>query len=337
MDSHWLNWMRSLLVVATGAMVLSAAAQESGQDIIFSAPQADDTQAVTPSLAPQNSELPTLPSTLLAPVPAFPSRPPPGDRLPPPANYSDQQRQRQLQEERRNWTLMTPEEIFGVTPAEKLLQPSERDAFGREKKTTQLERYLNRENQARAGLTNGWRSDRANSPWSFSRDEDNADPFARRFAGTADPAQNLNRFLEIQQNKNGSSLQNGNSDGNVFDAFAQKKLNEKKLEQMATMDRFRQMLNPGAEPPAPSPNSRYFPVPKPVVDPYLTQPDFVPNPAGASFTPLSSSIGRPAGLTPLPGVVTPRQQPVVIPSWKPLPQPWLSQSPQPTAFPNVKY
>ena len=337
MDSHWLNWMRSLLVVATGAMVLSAAAQESGQDIIFSSPKSDGSQAVTPSLMPQNSGLPTLPGTLLAPVPAFPSRQPPSDRPPPPVDYSSQQRLKQLQQERRNWTLMTPEEIFGVTPAEKLLQPPERDAFGREKKTTQLERFLSRENQARAGLTNGWRSDRANSPWSFSRDEGNGNSFARRIAGTADPAQNLNGFLESQQNKNGSALQNGNPDGNVFDAFAQKKLNEKKLEQMATMDRFRQMLNPGAEPAGPSPNSRYFPVPKPVVDPYMTQPDFVPNPAGASFTPLSSSIGRPAGLTPLPGVVTPRQQPAVVPSWKPLPPPWLSQSPQPTAFPNVKY
>ena len=321
--------------MATGAMALSAAAQPSGQDIIFSSPKADDSQAVTPSLTPQNSELPTLPSTLLAPVPAFPSRPPPGDRLRPPSvNSSEQQRLRQLQAERRNWTLMTPAEIFGVTTTEKLLQPPERDAFGREKKTTQLERYLERENQARAGLTNGWRSDRANSPWGCSRDEDNARPFARRLDGTADPAQNLNRFLDSQQNKNASVSDNGNPDGNIFDAFAQKKATKEKLEQQATMVRFRQMLQPGSEP---SPSSRYFPVPKVIVDPNITQPEFVPNPAGASFKPLISDIGRPAGLTPLPGVVTPHLQPVVIPSWKPQPPPWLSQSPQPTAFPQQKF
>ena len=320
--------------MATGAMVLSAAAQPSGQDIIFSSPKADDSQAVTPSLTPQNSELPTLPGTLLAPVSAFPSSLPGDPMPPPPVNASEQQRLRQLQAEHRNWTLMTPAEIFGVTPTEKLLQPPERDAFGREKKTTQLERYLDRENQARAGLTNGWRSDRANSPWSFSRDEDSASPFARRLDGTADPAQNLNRFLDSQQNRNTSASQNGNPDGNVFDAFAQKKATKEKLEQQATMERFRQMLQPSAEP---SPSSRYFPVPKVIVDPNLTQPEFVPNPAGASFKPLISDIGRPMGLTPLPGIVTPRPQPVVIPSWKPQPPPWLSQSPQPTAFPQQKF
>jgi len=293
---------------------------------------------VTPSLTPQNFQLPELPSTLRAPVSAFPSPPSLGQLPPPPVNSSEQQRLKQLQDERRNWMLMTPAEIFGVTPTEKLLQPPERDAFGREKKTTQLERYLERENQARTGLTNGWRSDRANSPWNLSRDEDNASPFARGRDGTADPAQNLNRFLDGQQNRNGSANQNWNPnenpDGNGFDAFAQKKVTKEKLEQQASMERFRQMLLPSSEP---SPNNRYFPVPKPAVDPNLTQPDFVPNPAGASFKPLASGVGRPVGLTPLPGVVTPRLQPAVIPSWKPQPPPWLSQSPVPTAFPQQRF
>ena len=322
--------------MATGALVLSAAAQDSGQNIIFSAPKADDTQAVTPSLVPQNSELPTLPSTLLAPVSAFPSSPSlPGERLPPPpVNFSEQQRLKQLQAERRNWTLMTPAEIFGVTTAEKLLQPTERDAFGREKKTTQLERYLDRQNQPRAGLTNGWRSDRANSPWNLSRDDDSTSPFSRRLDGTADPAQNLNRFLDRQQNKNNPANQNGKLDENTFDAFAKQKESQEKIEQLATMQRFRQMLQPSSEA---SPNSRFFPAPKPVVDPNFTQPDFVPNPAGASFTPLISGIGRPLGLTPLPGIVTPRPQTVVIPNWKPKPPPWLSESPLPTAFPQQKF
>ena len=318
-----------LHVIAMGAMVLSAAAQDSGQAIIFSAPKTEDTQAFTPSLTPQNSELPTLPGTLLAPLPAFPSRPL-GGQLPPPVNSAEQQRLQQLQAERKNWTLMTPAEIFGVTPTEKLLQPPERDAFGREKKTTQLERYLDRENQARAGLTNGWRSDRANSPWSFSRDEDS--PFARQRDGTADSAQNLNRFLDSQQNKNGAVNPSGNPDNGMFDAFAQQKATKEKLEQQATMQRFREMLQPNSEP---SSSSRYFAVPKPVVNPNLTQPDFVPNPAGGSFKPLISNSGRPVGLTPLPGIVTARLQPVVIPSWKPKPPPWLSS--QPTAFPQQKF
>jgi hypothetical protein len=322
-------------------MALSAVAQESGQEIIFSSPKTDGAQVVAPSLTPQNPQLSGLPSSLLAPVPAFPSRP--SDALPPPPmNMSGQQRLKQLQEERRNWTLMTPAEIFGVTTTEKLLQPPERDAFGREKKTTQLERYLARESQARAGVTNGWRSDRANSPWNSSRDDD-ASPFAHWRDGTADTAQNLNRFLDSQQNRNspanrnGPANQNGQIVSSAFDEFARKKEDLEKLEKTASMERFRQMLNPSYASEQPSPNSRYFPVSKPVVDPNLTQPEYVPNPAGASFKPLTSDIGRPVGLTPLPGVVTPRLQPVITPSWKPQPPPWLSQSPQPTAFPQLRY
>src|SRR5882757_532279 len=302
MDSCWSKLNRALLLVAAGAMVLSAAAQDSGQAIIFSTPKSDDPQAVTPSLAPQNSDVPILPSTLLAPVPAFPSGSSlAGDQPLAPMYSSEQQRLKQSQEERRNWTMMTPEEIFGIKSTEKLLQPPERDAFGREKKTTTMERFLERENQSRIGPTNDWRNDRANSPWNLSRDEDNASLFARRPDGTADPAQNLKRFLDSQQNRNVAGNQDGKIDDQAFDALARKKETEEKIEQLAAMQRFRQMLQPG---PAPSTESRYFPAPKPVVNPNYTVPEFVSNPAGASFTHLSSSIGRTEGLTPLPGAFT---------------------------------
>lgn len=330
MDCHWSKLKRPLLVIATGAMVLAAAAQESGQDIIFSSPKSDGSQAVTPSLTPQNSQLQGLPNALLTPGPAFPARPSEG-RLPP-VNFAEPRGQKTSPEERRNWMLMTPAEIFGVPDVEKLLKPPERDAFGREKKTTQLERFLDRETQARAGLTNGWRSDQAGLPWSLSRDANNDDsPFARRRDGAVDTAQNVARFQDGQQGKNFPAGQKGKPDSiaseNVFAAFDQQKATKQKLEQQVTMQRFRQMMLPGSEPAEPSPNSRYFPAPKPVVNPNMTQPDFVPNPAGASFKPLVSNIGRPAGLTPLPGVVTPRLQPAMIPSWKPQPPPWMSPSP----------
>ncbi|HXI71950.1 MAG TPA: hypothetical protein VNN22_16460 [Verrucomicrobiae bacterium] len=322
-------------MVAASALVLSAAAQDSGQAIIFSTPKSDDTQAVTPSLAPQNSDLPTLPGTLLAPMPAFPSSSSlDGEQPLAPMYSSGQQRLKQSQEERRDWTMMTPEEIFGIKSTDKLLQPPERDAFGREKKTTPMERFLERENQSRIGPTNSWRNDRANSPWNLSHDEDNASQFARRPDGTADPAQNLKRFLDSQQNRNVAGNQDGKIDDQAFDAFTTKKETEEKIEQLAAMQRFRQMLQPGS---APSTESRYFPAPKPVVNPNYTAPEFVPNPAGASFTPLSSSIGRPTGLTPLPGAFTTHPQPAVIPSWKPQPPPWVSQSGPPTAFPQQKF
>jgi hypothetical protein len=122
----------------------------------------------------------------------------------------------------------------------------------------------------------------------------------------------------------------------VFDAAAEQKAAKEKFEQQASMERFRQMLQPSLNP-NPAPDTRYFSAAKPAVDPNLTQPDFVPNPAGASFTPLSSSLGRPTGLTPLPGIIAPHAQPATIPSWKPQPPPWLSQSPVPTSFPLEKF
>lgn len=320
--------------MAVCGLVLSASAQDAGQAIVFSAPQSDDTQAATPSLAPRSPDLPTLPGTLMAPMSTFSSGSGlSASQLPPPAYSSEQQRQKQLQAERRNWTLMTPEEILGVTTAEKLLQPTERDAFGREKKTTQIERYIDRETSARSGLTNGWRSDRANSPWNFSRDDDDAGLPSHRLDGTADPMQNLNQFLQRQQNNN-AGKPNGTLDDNALNVFTKQKEAKEKLEQQATMQRFRQMLQPSSDALA---NNKFFPVAKPVVDPNLTQPDFMPNPAGASFTPLSSTIGRPTGLTPLPGVVTPSSQPAPIPSWKPRPPPWVSPSGTPTAFPQQTF
>lgn len=316
-------------------MVVSATAQDAGQDIIFSAPQTDDPQAATPSLTPRRPDLPTLPGTLMAPMSGLGvGANLPGNQSPPPAYTPDSQRQQQAQADRRNWTMLTPAEILGVTTEQQRLQPTERDAFGREKKTTQLERYLDRESSARTGLTNGWRNDRANSPWNFSREDEEAGPFSRRLDGRADPMQNLNQFLDRQQNINAAGRPGGKLDNNAFDAFAKQKEDKEKLEKLATMERFRQMLQPNVDASA---NNRYFPVTKPVVDPNLTQPDFVRNPAGASFTPLSSSIGRPTGLTPLPGAFTTSPAPAPIPSWKPQPPPWVSQSGTPTAFPQQRY
>ncbi len=322
--------------MATSIGVLSAAAQEAGQAIIFSAPKTDDTQAVTPSLMPQSSQLPTLPDSLLAPMSPLSFQASPDQLPPPPApvNSAQQQRLRELQAERRNWTMMTPAEIFGVTTPAKLLQPSERDKLGQEKNTTQLERYLDRANPAQSGFTNGWRNGQVNSPGIFSRDEDHSSLFAGGRNNTADSTENFNWLPVARRNNNSSLNQNRNPAANLSDGSAEKKATKEKLEQIAAMERFRQLLQPL---PAPSPTSRFFPAPKLGTDPNLTSPDFVSSLAGSVFTPLSSGIGRPAGLPALPGIATPRLQSTETPSWKPQPPPWLSQSPVPTSFPQQKF
>src|SRR5450432_2914963 len=178
MDFHPPNLKWLLLVMAMGAMAMPAGAQQSGQSIIFSSPRIEEAQPATPSLAPDNSQPGILPGTLQAPVMFF-NLNPPNDRLSlptAPGLSPQQQRMQKLLADRKNWTLMTPEEILGGTTTEKMLQPPERDALGREKNPTQLDRFLERESQLRNGATNDWQNDRANSSWNFSRDPDNANP-----------------------------------------------------------------------------------------------------------------------------------------------------------------
>lgn len=338
MDFHLpkLKWL--LPAMATGAMVLSASAQQAGQPIIFSSPQTSDAQPAASSLAPDNSQPGILPGTLQAPMSLFNFNPP-SDHLPLPAAPGispQQQRLQQLLEERRNWTLMTPEEILGVTATEKMLQPPERDAMGTEKNPTQIERYLERESQWRNGPTNGWQNDRDNSPWNLSHDRDNANPLDAGRDSTAETARSLSQFMNGQPNRNDAANQNGNYGWDVLSQPLPQAATKPDLEQLAAMERFRQLLNPSpVEAAQSSPDSQFFPATKRTVDPFITQPEFVPNPAGASFTPLSSGIARPAGLTPLPGAVT-SFLPVAAPAWKPQLAPWLLQGPQPFVMPQPK-
>src|SRR5271154_2114407 len=112
----------SLLVVCATA-VASAQAQTQ-EPIIFSAP---DTNA--PSLAPRSPMLPDFDNPVqrqlnFSPAPAMPA---PGVPAISPAQAAQWQ---QAVDREKNWTLMTPEEIFGLPTAEKILGVSERDAMG---------------------------------------------------------------------------------------------------------------------------------------------------------------------------------------------------------------
>jgi hypothetical protein len=284
-----------------------------------------------------------LPGSLQAPDSAF-NLQAPNDlpALPPPtANAPQDPRMKKLLEERKNWTLMTPAEIFGVAPTDELLQPPERDATGREKNPTQLERYLDRENRLRGSLTNSWQNDLDHSPWNFSRDQDSLNPHDPAGGSLTDAAQKLSRILNNLRNEGGAAnLNDNNYDWDSFSPPTPPAPAKPDLEQVAAMDRFRQLLDPSPAPAAePSPDSTFFSAPKtgPVLDPNITQPDFVPNPAGASFVPLTSGIGKPAGLTPLPDMITPGITPAAVPAWAPRPPPWLIQGPQPYVMPQRKF
>src|SRR6516225_10004542 len=132
-----------LLLLAMVILALSARAQSSDRSIIFSTPKSEDGPMATPSLSPQNSQLPVFPDSLQAPDPALNIQAPNDIPPPPPpmANPLQAQRMKKMLEDRKNWTQMTPEQILRTTPTDALLPSPERDAMGRNKNTAQLDRY----------------------------------------------------------------------------------------------------------------------------------------------------------------------------------------------------
>ena len=83
----------------------------------------------------------------------------------------------------------------------------------------------------------------------------------------------------------------------------------------------------------------------------LAQPDFFTSrhrargrpppaivPIGVSYTPVSSGIGMPAGVPPLPSLFSPTNTaPAFEPAWKPQPPPWASSAPQLGVMPQRKF
>ena len=316
---------------------LSAGAQSSDRAIIFSTPKSDDTPVVAPSQVPQNSPPPILPDSLQAPDPMLRLQAPNDIPVAPPptVNPLQAQRMKKMLEDRKNWAQMTPEEILGTTPTDELLPTPEKDVMGRNKNLSPLDRYFGQENNPRGGFTNNWQTGRDDSPWNFSRDRNNPGATVSGRDGLVDAAQRLNDLL------NGRRMGDAKTFGwDAFNPPASPMPDKPDVEQAAAMERFRQLLNPSPVPATESsPDNKYFPLPKttPATDPFITQPDYIPNPAGASYTPVTSGIGKPAGLTPLPGIVNQGIAPATAPAWAPQPAPWLMQGPQPFVMPQRKF
>ena len=239
---------------------------------------------------------------------------------------------------KKNWTLMTPAEIMGVSTPEKILGLMDQKA---DDKLSPEERYLIRQDRA-ASLATGLaatnslrRSDAALAP----QDDDN--PFVPRNDATRD-ARFSNERSAAASTRNFSRLFNPQPDagivakpsadlpwGNVFGrppAMTDKAV----VEQAAVMDRFRVMMEPGSAPDlspaaAARPTAPVLPLPNPNLN-----REFVENPLGHSFIPIQNNVGRPAGVTPLPSITGPYKSATPVKS-APLVQlpPWLSATPQP--------
>ena len=342
-----------LLAGVLSAVFLSAAAQNgappSSRAIIFSAPAGENAASNAPSLVPRLSDRPDFASELRAPVSVFDAQGPSLPLSAPPRaamlSRAEARRLQEMRDKRENWALMTPEEILGVDKSRNALRTPEQEAADNRENLSIAERFLERQRQSRTAVTNGNYGDNSSSDWRFSRDQGgptNGSPSDSVRIGLPTTAQILDRFFNDTPGNNRLAGQDESRSAGWFNSIGLPPPPAAPTpEQLAERERFKQLLDPGSysDTPAKSPlGGGFLSSLQPLPD---TAPNQTPtvNPAGASFAPLSSGIGRPAGLSSLPGIAGPAnsQSSAVSPSWAPQPPPWLLQTPQPFTMPQRKF
>ena len=335
------NFSLPFLAGACMAVALSIEAQQpatnAGQSIIFSSPDNGGASSNLASHADQFSSPLNFQDNFqgASAVPTFDSpsaAPPPGE---------EQQLQRRL-ERRKDWVFMTPAEILGVTTPEKILKVQERDAAGQPKNLTPIERYNERQQAKNAKTNDPYFSNHpmpSGNFWSDRNNHTNAVSFNPPDNGLKNLRSTLfnNSLNTAPDNDFFANQGEGSVWSKLVDLPAPVPASEPA--QQADMDQFRQLLERGLSPtPATTfaPGGTTFSQPQTPSASGFTRP--LVNPAGASFIPLSSGIGKPAGLESLPGVTGQAgNQPAFTSSLAPQPPPWMSQTPQPFVVPQRKF
>jgi hypothetical protein len=327
-------FLKCCLALAAGVMpALPAAAQ---QTIQFTKPadqdaasQANAFMQTGPRRSASAYNAPTSLFGNNTPTASFdilPGAPDPG----PAANTVSAAQWRKFLDGKKNWTLMTPEEILGVPTPEKILgltDPKEDDKLSLE------ERFLQQQdNLTGGGATNGlrrpeagyWRTDSATDPF---HPADANSRFAENLGGTIS-GMNKNFNPLFSQNPDASLGENLKSDSAWANPFGMPEpLPKPTPDQLAGMERFRAIMEPTAPEKMAEPSRFSYQPAAAAPDPNLQAlPAFNPN--GRSFTPLGSGISRPIGIMPLPGLTGP---PPPAKKASPLVQlpPWLNNTPQP--------
>ena len=329
---------RTFIVFASAMVVQSVGAQ---QTIIFSKPAGDVTEKAN-SFMPAPTQLRGGAGAFNAPSSVFGGLQPAGsfDVLPglrAPVNISPEEAKhwQKILETKKKWTLMTPEEILGVSTAEQILGiPDPKN----DEKLSPEDRFLRRQNhEIPSPATNSrpnaalFRPDSPDNPFRPQTEKDR--PFNDRSSNQGDRVEPgstkyFNQFLQAVPNLPlGSETKAESAWSNPFDRPAPAAKPD--LAQEAAMERFRALMVPSSPPDKIAP--RFAPLPAP--DPNL-QPVPLFNPAGRSFTPIQSGISRPTGIAPLPGITSPYALPTTPRSaGQAQMPPWLSDSPQPFSPP----
>ena len=312
-----LKWCFSVAFVAA-AMACSAQSQPDGSSILSQ---------------PVDEGVPSSASTLELPANASSSPSLFGSArtspLPPPNSAAWQ---KELND-RKNWTLMTPEEIMGIQSPEQIFGLKELDP---NKNLSPEQRYLKREeNAGNSGTSPLIGKDAANKGLGLFDQLQNDDP-SLSGDGKKDDTGNsdFSRIFGASQTSLFGAKSQSTQLGAVNSAAASAKA---KLAEDAEMARFRTLIGE---------------VPQPEIIPATTTTTLLPSSGSSpSLRPLADfdpfghplasqpkNLSQPTGVTPLTaytGSYTPVKK-AKRPSWEPQPAPWLSGDSTPPSGPPVR-
>jgi hypothetical protein len=345
MGSSFANLTRWLLIAGVAvAVAYTAGAQQAGQAILFSSTDNDNVSSNMPSLAAKPPGLLDFAGEVQSPGSKFDA----GSETephPPAISPARAQRMQRLLDERKNWALLTPEEILGLPTQEKILGIPERDAFGQPKNETVIAKYYDRQEQLRVRTNDdnyGAADAMPHSDFSGSQ-ELQINPGIWTPAGSK-PGNSplMNQFFNGASDNRSAPAQVPER-GWSSKAFSLPAPPPKATpEQQAAMEQFRQLLQPRSQPEgtakAPALGGPIFTTSSSTA-PGPAPGQFLGIPIGASFTPLNSGIAMPVGVTPLPGLLGQNNTglPALAPEWKPQQPPWMSSAPQPGVIPQRKF
>jgi hypothetical protein len=316
MDFHRFNlkWWTTV-VFAAGALTCSAQTQPP-DDSLLSRPADDGTASSSDSLQ--------LPQDTSAAVPGFNH----GSNLPlpPPSADANAAWQKEINN-RKNWTLMTPEEIMGIQTPEQIFGLPEKDSG---KNLSPEERYLHRqENATEAAVTNAMA---ANNLFHKNLDlfgqPDESDPFSPDYKQTE--GEDSSSFSRIFGTSPGPKF-GKKPVSTEFSPIANASAKKAQLEEKAEMARFRELI--GEVPLTGAPATAPTIAPTPSLQP-LAQFD----PFGHPLASQVSDLSKPTSLTPLSqftGQYTPPKK-IKKPSWEAQPPPWALDGLPPPGTPPMR-
>jgi hypothetical protein len=341
---RWLPAAGLVLVVVSSASAQTK--MKRGQAIFFSSSDNDEAATNLPSLTARSPDLTgyadavqaptlnfnTLPKSAPLPAPSAPVVPPPSD-----------DRTQRLLDDRNNWSLLTPDEILGLNKPEKVPRNTERDAAGRPKRLTAVERFLQREDSRHTAATNGLYNYNQTPHWDFANNQQlQMNPgFQKPDKGEVQYPFNDTPFNDTTTDPSSAGQNTGQGAAVKWPKlFATPAQPARTAAQKADMDEFRKLLRPISPPDT---SAKVKPMELGLALPQsplgIGSKSSGTESPGASSSPLSAGTAKSTGAAPWPTLIN-QKSPALIPmepEWKPQLPPWMQPGPQPGVIPQRKF